>query len=85
MNLIITSLSPDHAVEIRKLLLEDGRNCTEAQMNDGSHRLTLTWRENGVTKFASWDIPTREWQHPEADYLSIVRRNPRTGDWDSIR
>jgi hypothetical protein len=82
---IIESLSADHAVEIRKLVLPDGKNCTESLMNDGTRRLTHSWRENGVTQFAVWDVTGSDWQHPEAEYLSIVRRNPRTGDWDAIR
>lgn len=84
-NLIIESLSAEHAVEIRKLVLPDGKNVTESLMNDGSRRITQTWREHGVTNFAASDVTVDAWLHPEGDYLSIVRRNPRTGDWDAIR
>lgn len=84
--LIIPTLSADHAVEIRKAVLPDGKVRTEALMNNGARRVTFTWRENGVTNFTATDHPLIDgWLDADDGYLSIVRRNPRTGDWDSIR
>lgn len=84
--LIIPTLTAAHAVEIRKLLLPNGQRQTESLMNDGTRRLIHTWRDaHGETQFDARDVAEDAWLHPEADYLSIDRRNPRTGDWDRIR
>lgn len=87
--LIIPFLSADHAIEIRKLELPDGKRRSESHMNDGSMRIVIIWRTpDGETQFdAHQSTPggCAQWLNSDDAYTSIQRRDPETGLWNLIR